>query len=40
MDGDSLFKTQFARMNRAEFPEGRGMFVRNGKAIRVQVALL
>lgn len=38
IDGDSLFRTPFPRMSRSDFPPGRGMYVRNGKAIRVQVA--
>lgn len=37
-DGDALFRTSFPRMSRAEFPEGRGMFVQAGRARRVQVA--
>ncbi len=38
-DGDALFRTTFPRMSRADFPVGRGMFVRGGRARRVQVAL-
>jgi S-DNA-T family DNA segregation ATPase FtsK/SpoIIIE len=38
-DGDTLFRVQFPRMSRADFPEGRGMYVRNGRAHRVQVAV-
>jgi S-DNA-T family DNA segregation ATPase FtsK/SpoIIIE len=37
-DGDSLFRTPFPRVSRAEFCEGRGMFVRAGRARRMQVA--
>jgi S-DNA-T family DNA segregation ATPase FtsK/SpoIIIE len=36
-DGDALFRTQFPRMSRADFPVGRGMYVRGGRATRVQV---
>lgn len=39
MDGDSLFKTSFPRLNRADFPPGRGLLVTGGKSYRVQVAL-
>lgn len=38
-DGDSLFKTSFPRLARADFPQGRGLLVAGGKARRVQVAL-
>lgn len=37
-DGDMLFRTTFPRMSRADFPVGRGMLVRAGRATRVQVA--
>lgn len=37
-DGDALFRTSFPRMSRADFPEGRGMYVKAGRAHRVQVA--
>ncbi len=36
-DGDSLFKVPFGRVKRAEFPEGRGMFVQAGRASLVQM---
>ena len=39
IDGDNLFNTSFGRLARAEFPEGRGMYVRSGKATRVQIAM-
>lgn len=39
MDGDNVFGTSFGRMSRAEFPEGRGMYVRAGRASRVQLGL-
>ncbi|MEI2818554.1 MAG: FtsK/SpoIIIE domain-containing protein [Microthrixaceae bacterium] len=38
MDGDTLFGTPFGRMSRAEFPEGRGMYVRSARASRIQLA--
>jgi S-DNA-T family DNA segregation ATPase FtsK/SpoIIIE len=38
VDGEFLFKTAFPRMKRADFPLGRGMYVRQGRAFRVQVA--
>lgn len=37
-DGDVLFSTAFPRVKRADFPAGRGMFARGGRAFRVQVA--
>lgn len=37
--GDFLFQTPFPRVARADFPPGRGMYVRGGKAFRVQVAV-
>lgn len=37
IDGDSLFNTSFGRVSRADFPPGRGMYVRSGRARRVQV---
>jgi S-DNA-T family DNA segregation ATPase FtsK/SpoIIIE len=39
IDGDSLYKTSFGRLNRSEFPQGRGLYVRSGRTYRVQVAL-
>jgi S-DNA-T family DNA segregation ATPase FtsK/SpoIIIE len=40
LDGDSLFKTPFPRLSRAEFPVGRGLFARGGRAVRVQVPIV
>lgn len=40
VDGDSLFRTVFPRLSRADFPPGRGMYVKGGKAQRVQAALV
>lgn len=37
-DGDAIFRTSFPRMSRAEFPQGRGMYVYAGRVQRVQVA--
>lgn len=37
LDGDSLFRTPFPRMSRAEFPPGRGVVVQHGRLTRVQV---
>lgn len=39
MDGDTVFGTPFPRTRRAEFPAGRGLYVRNGQVARVQCAL-
>ena len=39
MDGHAAFKTAFPRINRSEFPLGRGILVDRGKLHRVQVAL-
>ncbi|WP_417509072.1 FtsK/SpoIIIE domain-containing protein [Microbacterium sp.] len=36
-DGDSLFKVPFGRVKRADFPDGRGMFVQAGRASLVQM---
>lgn len=38
-DGDTIFKTAFPRMSRAEFPPGRGIYVRRGTGRRFQGAL-
>ena len=40
MDGDMLFKVTFPRLNRRDFPPGRGMHVANGKATKIQVAFV
>lgn len=37
LDGDTLFRTSFPRMTRAEFPPGRGVVVESGRLRRVQV---
>jgi S-DNA-T family DNA segregation ATPase FtsK/SpoIIIE len=36
-DGDSVFKTPFPKVKRADVPEGRGIFVQNGRIMTVQV---
>lgn len=38
-DGDAVFKTPFPRISRAEFPPGRGIYVRRGVGRRFQAAL-
>jgi S-DNA-T family DNA segregation ATPase FtsK/SpoIIIE len=38
-DGDALLRTPFPRLSRAEFPPGRGLYVRSGRFAKVQVAL-
>jgi DNA segregation ATPase FtsK/SpoIIIE, S-DNA-T family len=40
VEGDSLFRTSFPRVQRKEFPPGRGMYVAKGKVRKVQVPLL
>ena len=39
MEGDSIFRTAFPRLSRAEFPPGRGLLVEGGKTRKVQIAL-
>ncbi|WP_434810891.1 FtsK/SpoIIIE domain-containing protein [Microbacterium sp. bgisy189] len=36
-DGESIFKTPFGRIKRADFPVGRGIFVQAGRAITMQM---
>ncbi len=38
-DGENLFKTPLPRVVRAEFPPGRGFYIRGGKTWRLQCAL-
>ena len=38
-EGETLLKTAFPRLNRSEFPVGRGMAVLRGRPVRVQVPL-
>ncbi|MPV37181.1 FtsK/SpoIIIE domain-containing protein [Georgenia subflava] len=40
VEGDSLFRTSFPRVQRKEFPPGRGMYVAKGKVHRIQLPLL
>ena len=37
-EGDSIFRTGFPKSSRAEFPVGRGFYVRHGRAVKVQCA--
>ncbi|MET0715173.1 MAG: phosphopeptide-binding protein, partial [Mycetocola sp.] len=39
IDGDIVLKTSLPRMQRAEFPEGRGVLVSGGKFVRIQLPL-
>jgi DNA segregation ATPase FtsK/SpoIIIE, S-DNA-T family len=39
IDGDTLFRTPFPRLTRAEYPPGRGLMVQGGQVYKVQVAL-
>ncbi|WP_306232992.1 FtsK/SpoIIIE domain-containing protein [Agrococcus beijingensis] len=39
-DGDSVFKVPFPKVKRADFPEGRGIFVQQGRAVTVQLPLV
>lgn len=39
-DGDMLFKTSFPRINRTEFPVGRGLYVRKGRFAKVHMAVI
>lgn len=39
-DGDSVFKTPFPKVKRSDFPEGRGIFVQNGRVTTVQMPLV
>jgi S-DNA-T family DNA segregation ATPase FtsK/SpoIIIE len=40
IEGDILLKTPLPRLNRAEFPPGRGMMVACGRVVRVQLPLV
>ncbi len=39
VDGEILLKTALPRMNRAEFPPGRGVLIAKGQAVRVQLPM-
>ena len=39
-DGESLFKVPFPKVKRSDFPDGRGIFVQNGRAVTVQLPLV
>ena len=38
-DGDNLFRTPFPRIRRADFPPGRGFWVKAGKVHKVQIPM-
>ena len=38
-DGEQLLKTPFPKVRRTDFPVGRGIYVRQGRLLRVQVAM-
>jgi S-DNA-T family DNA segregation ATPase FtsK/SpoIIIE len=40
LDGEMVLKTPFPRIQRAEFPPGRGMFAARNKVARVQLPLV
>ena len=40
IDGDIVLKTSLPRMQRAEFPQGRGVLISSGKFARVQLPLV
>ncbi|WP_341358127.1 FtsK/SpoIIIE domain-containing protein [Georgenia sp. M64] len=40
IEGDTIFRTSFPRVQRAEFPPGRGLAVDRGKVRRVQLPLV
>jgi S-DNA-T family DNA segregation ATPase FtsK/SpoIIIE len=39
VDGDTVFRTPFPRVNRGDFPPGRGLLVHAGRAVKIQVAM-
>lgn len=39
IEGDTIVRTSFPRVSRAEFPPGRGFYVQSGKVVRVQMPL-
>jgi S-DNA-T family DNA segregation ATPase FtsK/SpoIIIE len=39
-DGDAVFKVPFPKVKRADFPEGRGIFVQAGRQVTVQMPLV
>ena len=39
-DGEALFKVPFPKVQRHEFPAGRGLFVENGQVVTVQLPLV
>ena len=39
MDGDVLFKVDFPRLKRSDYPLGRGVYVHSGKVRVVQLPM-
>ncbi|REJ06917.1 FHA domain-containing protein [Microbacterium bovistercoris] len=39
-DGDAVFKVPFPKVKRSDFPDGRGIFVQNGRPVTVQLPLV
>ena len=39
-DGDAVFKVPFPKVKRADFPDGRGIFVQAGRQVTVQLPLV
>lgn len=39
IEGDTIMRTSFPRVIRAEFPPGRGLYIHGGKVVRVQLPL-
>ena len=40
IEGDTIMRTAFPRVKRADFPPGRGLFVHAGKVVTVQLPLV
>jgi DNA segregation ATPase FtsK/SpoIIIE and related proteins len=39
-DGEALYKVPFPKVKRSDFPEGRGIFVQDGRTVTVQLPLV
>ncbi|MFE6736618.1 FtsK/SpoIIIE domain-containing protein [Microbacterium sp. NPDC057650] len=39
-DGDAVFKVPFPKVKRSDFPDGRGIFVQNGRPVTLQMPLV
>ena len=37
VNGDQVLGTEFPRVKRADFPQGRGLYVKSGRVMRVQI---